>query len=110
MRATDRFLHRRPQTLRLFLGSVGFCYCHFAPFLWLACSAVIIMKTLDVVFAKIISSLHFDKRQPFLTGILDPMSCADRNVDRLARPNRDLLAVECYFCSSFHPDPVFGAL
>src|SRR5678815_3825750 len=38
------------------------------------------------------------------------MRCTDRNVDRFAGLNRDLLAVECHFRSTFNDVPVLCAL
>ena len=43
--------------------------------------AKVVLKTHDVVLAEISSSLHLDKDQIFVAGILDAVGAADRNVD-----------------------------
>src|SRR4029079_569508 len=45
-----------------------------------------------------------------LLRVLDAMCCADRNVDRFAGANDDLLVVECHFRRAFNYEPVFCAL
>src|SRR6476659_5281928 len=86
MRAADRFLYGRPKALRVFLWD-GDCLFHDL------LSTVIILKTNDVVFAEIISSLHFYENEIRLARVLDAMSSADGNVDRFAGLHENLFAV-----------------
>ena len=72
--------------------------------------AVIILKTLDIVFAEIISALHFYKDQIGVARILYAVSCADRDVDRFTGMNGNLFTVERDLRGSFYYDPVFGTL
>ena len=72
--------------------------------------AVIILKPNNVVFAEIISSLHLDENEIGVAGVLDSMSCPDRNVNRFASVDEDLLAVASYFRGACNYKPMFRAL
>jgi hypothetical protein len=71
---------------------------------------VIILKTNDVVFAEIISSLHFYENEIRVAGVLNSMSGGDRDVDRLAGLHENLFAITSDLCGSFNYEPVFRAL
>jgi hypothetical protein len=72
--------------------------------------AVIILKTNDVVFAEIISSLHFYENEIIHPWVLDAVSSADGDVDRLTGVDEDFFAVARHFRRSFDYEPVLGAL
>lgn len=70
----------------------------------------IVLKTHDVVFAKIVSALHFDEDQVLRARVFDAMSGADGNIDRFAMTDRDVAAVERYLCCTGNNVPMFRAL
>lgn len=70
----------------------------------------IVLETHDVVFAKIVSALHFDEDQILRARVFDAMSGADGNIDRFAMTDGDVLAVESYLCRTGNNVPVFRAL
>jgi hypothetical protein len=73
-------------------------------------ATVVILKTNDVVFAEIISSLNFYKNEVCGPWVLNTMSGADGNVDRLAGLHEYIFAVSSHLRSSFNYEPVFRAL
>src|SRR4026207_306439 len=75
-----------------------------------SCASKIVLKTNDVVFAKIVSALHFDEDQIVRAGVFDAVGRTDGNVDRFAIAHCDLAAVESYFCGAGNHNPVLRAL
>jgi hypothetical protein len=73
-------------------------------------SAEVVFEADYVVFSKVIASLDFDENEIFVAGILDSVRGSNRNIDRFAVPNGDFAAVERHLGSSFHDEPVLGAL
>ena len=73
-------------------------------------AAKVVLKAHDVVFAEISSSLHLDKDQVLVAGILDTVRGPDGNVDRFPRVHDDLFIVERDLCGSGDDEPVFGTL
>jgi hypothetical protein len=72
--------------------------------------AVVILKTLNVVFAEVGSLLYLDEYQFGISYILDTVCCAYWNVDGISSAKCDFTAIECNFGSSSDDHPVLGAL
>src|SRR6185295_17482952 len=70
----------------------------------------VVVKPNDIVFAKVSPALHFNEDQSLCHVVLDPMSCADRNIDSLAGRDTDLFIVESDFRDARHDEPMFRTL
>jgi hypothetical protein len=75
-----------------------------------SCASKIVLKTNDVVLAKIVTALHFDKDQVVSARVFNAMSSADGNIDRFSIANCNLAAVESYLCGTGNDEPVFRPL
>jgi len=73
-------------------------------------SAEIILKTNDVVFTEVGSSLHFDKNEVFVARVFNAMRRSDRDVDRLSGDDCEVAIVKRDFGGSFDDEPMLGTL
>ena len=64
----------------------------------------------DVILAQVGACLHLYQNHVDLAGVFQPVNRAQGNVDRLVFGNQAHIGIDGHFCSTFHHDPMFGAV
>src|SRR6266542_3622313 len=70
----------------------------------------VILQTQNIIFAQIITSLHFNENKRLSTPVFHSMRRANRDIDCLTCFDQHLAIVERHVCSSLYYNPVFGSL
>lgn len=70
---------------------------------------VVIIETDDVIFAEVITMLNLNEYQRVSTGVVNPVGNAARDIDGIACPHLDCVAIQSDHPLSGDHEPVLGA-